>query len=76
MKLLNMIKERWNSTTPPFFKGIKRLVLSVGTSAMSIILANQSLSLDLNDDILSVCKYIVTACIAMGMTSQLTMTPK
>jgi hypothetical protein len=75
MKLLNTIKKRWNSETPAFFKGIKKLALWLGTSAMSILLTNQSLSLELDDNILTVCKYIVTACIAMGMTSQLTMVP-
>ena len=75
MKILNTIKKRWDAETPEFFKGIKKLALSLGTSAMAVILANQSLSLELDDNILTVCKYIVTGCIAMGMTSQLTMTP-
>ena len=75
MKLLNTIKKRWDAETPAFFKGIKKLALSLGTSAMAVILANQSLSLELDDNILTVCKYIVTGCIAMGMTSQLTMVP-
>lgn len=72
MKLLITLKERWNAETPAFFKGIKKIALSLGSSAMAVILANQSLSLELNDDILAVCKYVVTVCIAMGMTSQLT----
>lgn len=72
MKLLTTLKERWNTETPAFFKAIKKLALSLGSSAMAVILANQSLSLELDDNILTVCKYIVTACIAMGMTSQLT----
>jgi len=75
MKLLETIKKRWNAETPAFFKGIKKLALSLGTPAMAIILTNQSLSLELDNNILTVCKYIVTACIAMGMTSQLTMVP-
>jgi hypothetical protein len=75
MELLKTIKKRWNSETPAFFKGIKKLALSLGTPSMSIILANQSLSLELNDNILSICKYTVTVCIAMGLTSQLTMVP-
>jgi predicted permease len=73
MELLKTIKKRWNSETPAFFKGIKKLALSLGTPSMAIILANQSLSLELNDNILTVCKYIVTVCIAMGLTSQMTM---
>jgi len=73
MELLKTIKKRWNAETPAFFKGIKKLALSLGTPSMAIILANQSLSLELNDNILTVCKYIVTVCIAMGLTSQMTM---
>jgi hypothetical protein len=75
MELLKTIKKRWNAETPAFFKGIKKLALSLGTPSMAIILANQSLSLELNDNILTVCKYIVTVCIAMGLTSQMTMVP-
>jgi hypothetical protein len=73
MELLKTIKKRWNAETPTFFKGIKKLALTLGTPSMAIILANQSLSLELNDNILTVCKYIVTVCIAMGLTSQMTM---
>jgi predicted permease len=73
MELLKTIKKRWNAETPAFFKGIKKLALTLGTPSMAIILANQSLSLELNDNILTVCKYIVTVCIAMGLTSQMTM---
>jgi predicted permease len=75
MELLKTIKKRWNAETPAFFKGIKKLALTLGTPSMAIILANQSLSLELNDNILTVCKYIVTVCIAMGLTSQMTMVP-
>lgn len=75
MELLKTIKERWAAETPKFFKGIKKLALSLGTSAMAVILANQSLSLNLDDSVLSICKYAVAVCVAMGMTSQLTMVP-
>lgn len=75
MELLKTIKKRWDAETPVFFKGIKKLALSFGTPAMAIILANQSLSLELDDNILSICKYAITVCIAMGMTSQLTTVP-
>lgn len=75
MELLKTIKERWDANTPPFFKAIKKMALSVGTPATAIVLANQSLSLELDNEIMSVCKYAIVACVAMGMTSQLTMVP-
>jgi hypothetical protein len=73
MELLKTIKERWVAETPLFFKRIKKLALSFGTSATAILLANQSLSLELDNVILTICKYAIVVCISMGMTSQLTM---
>jgi hypothetical protein len=75
MELLKTIKERWDAETPLFFVGIKKLALSLGTAATAVLLANQSLSLGLDGSILSICKYAIAACAAMGMTSQLTMVP-
>lgn len=72
MGLLKTIVKRWEAETPAFFKGIKKLALTLGTSAMAVIMANQSLSLELDDNILTVCKYAIAACAAMGLTSQLT----
>ena len=75
MELLKTIKERWDAETPLFFVGVKKLALTLGTSATAVLLANQSLSLGLDNNILSICKYAIAACAAMGMTSQLTMVP-
>ena len=75
MKLIKLIIERWNSETPSFFLGIKKLALTLGTSATAVLIANQSFELGLDEPILSVCKYAIAVCAAMGMTSQLTMVP-
>ena len=75
MELIKLIIERWNSETTLFFLGIKKLALTLGTSATAVLLANQSFELGLDEPILSVCKYAIAACAAMGMTSQLTMVP-
>jgi len=75
MELLKTIKERWDAETPLFFVKIKKMALTLGTSATAVLLANQSLSLELDGNILSICKYAIAACVAMGMTSQLTMVP-
>lgn len=72
MELLKTIKKRWVAETPEFFRGIKKLAVSLGTSAMAVLMANQSLSLELDDNILTICKYAIAACAAMGLTSQLT----
>lgn len=75
MKILKTIKKRWNAETPRFFVGVKKLAFALGTSATAIIVADQSLSLGLNEIILSICKYTIVVGAAMGMTSQLTMVP-
>lgn len=75
MEQLKTIKERWFAETPSFFVGIKKMALTLGTAATAVLLANQSLSLELDGSILSICKYIISVCAAMGITSQLTMVP-
>ena len=72
MSLLTTIKEQWKAQEPAFFLGIQRLAISVGTPAMAVWIANQTLSLSLPVMILSVCKYAITACAAMGLTAKLT----
>ena len=76
MELFKLISERWNAETPAFFLGVRKLALSLGTSATAILIANDSFSLELDEPVLSLCKYAIAVCAAMGMTSQLTMTPK
>jgi hypothetical protein len=75
MEIIKLIIERWGSETPTFFVGVKKLALSLGSSATAILIANETLSLGLDEPILSLCKYAIAACAAMGMTSQLTMVP-
>ena len=75
-QLMTTIKDRWNAETPVFFKGIKRIAITLGTSSTAVWVANQSMSLQLPELILSVCKYAIAACAAMGITAQLTKTDK
>lgn len=75
MELIKSIIERWNAETPAFFLGVKKLALSLGSSATAILIANETFSLGLDEPILSLCKYAIAVCAAMGMTSQLTMVP-
>ena len=72
MSLLKTIKTRWNAKTPSFFKGIKKVAIAIGTPTMAIWLANQTLALELPEIVLSVCKYSIAVCAAMGVTAQLT----
>ena len=75
MELIKLIIERWNAETPAFFLGVKKLAVSLGSSATAILVANETFSLGLDEPVLTLCKYAIAACAAMGMTSQLTMIP-
>ena len=72
MELFRTIKQRWNTETPKFFKGVKKSAVTICTSATAIWVTNESMSLGLHDDILQVCKYIIASSAAMGLTAQLT----
>lgn len=72
MSLLKVCIDRWKSETPSFFKGVKKIAVTLGSSATSIWLINESMSLNLHEDVLSVCKYLIAASAAMGVTAQFT----
>jgi hypothetical protein len=44
----------------------------VGGSATAVWVANSTMSLELNDTVLTVCKYTIAFCAAVGLTSKLT----
>lgn len=72
MSLLNTIVSRWKSETPNFFKGVKKLAVSLGTSATAVWLVNDTMSLGLHPNVLEICKYLIAISAAMGVTAQLT----
>ncbi len=74
MSIIDIIMERWNAELPNFFKKIRTLSLSLGGPATAVWVANQSMSLGLPELVLSLCKYVIAACAAMGLTAQLTKT--
>ena len=45
---IKLIIERWGSETPTFFVGVKKLALSLGSSATAILIANETLCSKLN----------------------------
>ena len=70
--LWKTIRERWIADSPKFWKRLKRIVIAIGTSALAIHLANNQWQLDLNADMIEVCRYIVGICAGMGLSAQLT----
>lgn len=72
MKLLQTVIKRWCAETPNFFKGVKKLSITLGSSATAIWVANDTMSLGLHPTVLEVCKYLIAIAAAMGVTAQLT----
>ncbi len=72
MGLLTTIKQRWKADLPPFFKGVRKLSITIGTSAMAVWGVNTALNLELPELVLTVCKYSISACFALGLGAQLT----
>ena len=72
MELVKTIINRWNAETPKFFKGVKNLAITLGTSATAVWITNNTMSLGLHPTILEVCKYLIAIAAAMGVTAQLT----
>lgn len=68
----NLFVKRWKAEAPPFFKKVKSIAIAIGSSATAVWLANSSLSLNLHEYVLDVCKYTIAFCAAVGLTSQLT----
>jgi len=66
------MKSRWGSTTPKFFKKIRNIAIAVGTLAVTVISLNTTMSLELPTELITACEYIIAACTALGLNSQLT----
>ena len=65
------IIDRLKAETPLFFKKLRVFSIRVGGSAAAVIVANSSMSLRLDETLLSVLGYIVAVCVAVAGTSQL-----
>lgn len=72
MGICKTIISRWKSETPNFFKVVKRLAITLGSSATAVWVANDTMGLGLHQPVLDVCKYLIAIAAAMGVTAQLT----
>ena len=68
----NIFVERWRSKSPLFFKKLKAYALSTGGSAAAVIVANGTMSLNLNATLIAILGYVVAACVAIAGTAKLT----
>lgn len=71
-QFIKLLYSRIRSKTPMFWKSVQRFALSLGMSAVAVLVANGQFSLDLNPTLLLVIKYTVAVCAAIAGTAQLT----
>ncbi len=71
-QFIKLLYSRIRSKTPMFWKSVQRFALSLGMSAVAVLVANGQFSLDLNPTLLLVIKYTVAVCAAIASTAQLT----
>lgn len=69
---MSEIADRVKAECPKFFKKLKKYAISVGGSAVAVVVANSSLSLNLNATLISILGYLIAVCAAVAGTAQLT----
>ena len=72
---IKVLKERWIAETPLFWKSFIKVMITLGTSSASILLADDMFHLEdrgVSPIIFKVCGYIIAACASMGLTAKLT----
>lgn len=72
MKIVKELKERLASPTPEFWIRVRNLAITIGSGAGSVLAAESMMTLELNETLLSICKYTFTACVAIVGSAVLT----
>lgn len=75
IKWKSELLERWNSESPEFWKKILKYSITLGTSAVSVLIAEKTFGLQdygVPPIIFTICGYIVTACTAFGLAAKIT----
>lgn len=70
--MFQTLKKRWKAESPDFFKKVKKAAFSIGVSAAAVWGANTMFNLELDAQILEVCKYTIAVAAAVAGTSQFT----
>jgi len=58
------------SKTPKFFQVLRNAAISLGAVATALVASNESLSLNLEADLLSLLKYAIAISVAVASVSQ------
>jgi hypothetical protein len=69
---MKTVIERWKSELPSFFKKLKAVAISIGTSAAAVLVANTAMTLNLPAQLIDALGYVIAVCVAIAGTSQLT----
>jgi hypothetical protein len=63
---------RIKAESPLFFQQLKKAALSIGASAVAVVVVNSAMNLNLNATMISIAGYVIAACAAIAGTAQLT----
>lgn len=74
MSTINILKERWKSETPVFFKKVRNLMVTLSTMATSVLAVGSIPNISMPELVTKVASYILIASAAIGVTAQLTKT--
>jgi hypothetical protein len=69
---MNELIARIKAESPVFFQQLKKIAVSIGGSAVAVVIANSSMNLNLNATLISIAGYVIAACAAIAGTAQLT----
>ena len=64
--------KRWKAELPQFWKNVRSIAITLGTSALAVITADATFTLTLPLAIIEVCKYIIAITAAIAGTAQFT----
>jgi len=66
------IVRRWRAEINAFWKQVLGLCLTLAISATGVLSVNEYFQLELPDNIVSICKYVIAVAGGMGLAAKLT----
>ena len=74
-ELVAILRNRWKSESPIFFKKVYSIMFKLGLSAVGVLVMNKFAGLQelgVPSIVFTACGYVLTACAAIGLTAKLT----
>ena len=69
------LKERWKAESPEFWKKIKNIAITIGTSAVAVIASDKLFDLQnygVPQMVFTIAGYVIVACATLGLSAQIT----